>query len=185
MKTILALALLALAVPLQAKTYQIDPVHSSVEFKIRHFVSTVKGRYQKFSGTYDYEKGKPGTWKASAEIDAASIDTNMAKRDDHLRSEDFFDAAKCPKITFKSTKAAGAGNAGEITGDLTIRCVTKPVTLKVEFAEELKSGKTGASITGKIDRKDFGVSWNRVAEGVAMLGDEVNIAIELEAAPAK
>ena len=182
--TVFLMALMA-AAPLRAKTYQIDPAHSSVGFKIRHIVGKVPGRFEKLEGSFDYEKDKPETWTASAEIDAASVNTNIVRRDDHLRSADFFDVAKCPKISFKSTKADGKGSAGTITGDLTMHCVTKPVTLNVEFSDEVKGLRgdmiLGASAHGTVDRKEFGILGGPAG---GMIGGEVAIDIELEA-PAK
>ena len=100
----LAAVLAAWAVQARAASYDIDPQHSSVNFRIRHLVSKVSGNFGKFSGTYDYEEGKPSAWKADAKIDAASINTNVEARDKHLRSSDFFDVEKCPTIRRKSTR---------------------------------------------------------------------------------
>ena len=168
------------------ETYQIDPNHSAVGFRIRHLVSKVPGRFTKFEGTFDYEAGKPASWKAWAKIDAASIDTNVAKRDDHLRSPDFFDVQKCPALEFKSTKVSAAkGDSARLHGDLTIHCVTKPVVLDLEIGGAAKDpwGQARAGATGraKINRKDFGLTWNKALEaGGFLVGDEVEITIEVE-----
>lgn len=179
-------ALLALAVPAAAETYRIDPAHSSVTFKIRHFVSKVAGRFKKFDGSFDYEAGKPATWKAEATIDAASIDTDNERRDNHLRTPDFFDVDRCPKIEFKSAKVEkGKDGKTKLKGDLTMHCVTRPVTLGLEVSEPL-GDKIGAEAHGRVNRKDFGLIWNKALDkGGTMLGDDVDISIDLEASPAK
>src|SRR3989338_1839227 len=125
----------------QAATYTVDPDHTTVSFKIRHLFSNVQGDFKKFEGTIDYEPGKPETWKTSGSIDAASIDTNVEERDKHLRSGDFFDVEKFPKIEFKTTKVADAtdkslpaGQAGaKLEGVLTMHGVEKPVVLDLEI----------------------------------------------------
>ncbi|MBI3553422.1 MAG: YceI family protein [Elusimicrobia bacterium] len=168
-----------------AETFQIDPAHSSVSFRVRHLVSKVTGRFNKFEGNFDYEKGKPGAWKTSANIDPASINTDVPKRDDHLRSPDFFDVAKCPEMAFKSTKVDGVkGDKAKLHGDLTLHCVTKPVVLDLELAGTVNSPmglRAGATATGKVNRKDFGIVWNKTLDsGGLMLGDDVEITIEVE-----
>ena len=193
--TMRLLAVLAVAAsaaaPLGAATYQIDPVHSSVAFKVRHLVGKVPGRFAKFSGTFDYAKGKPGAWNASAEIETTSIDTGVEKRDNHLRSPDFFDVEKCPKIVFRSTKVTDAdGDRAKLHGDLTIHCVTKPVVLDLELGGETNDPKmghrAGATATTRINRKDFGLKWNMPMEaGGWMVGDDVDVTIEIEGVEAQ
>lgn len=177
---------LLLAVSAQAKTYVIDEAHSSVAFKIKHLGARVPGSFNKFAGKVNYDPKAPKTWSAEAEIDAASIDTNNEKRDAHLKSADFFDAEKCPKITFKSTKVEGA----KLHGDLTMRCITKPVVLDIEIGEAVAdpwgNDKMGFSAKGKLNRKDFGINWNKALDkGGWVLGEEVTLDIELEAAAEK
>lgn len=184
--TLSILVALALAAPVRAATYEIDAGHSSVGFRIKHLVGKVSGRFQKFEGTFDYVPGKPGAWKATASIDAASIDTSNPKRDEHLRGADFFDAEKCPKLRFASKSATvGKGGKGKLTGDLTLHCATKPVTLDLEVngpaPDPWGNERAGATATGKLNRKDFGMTWNKTLDkGGLMIGDEVEIQIEIE-----
>ncbi|MEK7288230.1 MAG: YceI family protein [Elusimicrobiota bacterium] len=188
-KTFTVGVLFALAAPLAAKTYEIDPVHSSVMFRIHHLVRKLPGNFTKFEGNFEYEKGNPKMWKAMASIDAASINTNNEDRDKHLRAPDFFDVEKCPKLTFVGVKVEEVkDNMAKLYGDLTMHCVTKPVVLDVEIGEEIKNpwGKMvlGVSAKTKISRKDFGISWNKILEaGGFVLGDEVEIMMDLEASP--
>lgn len=191
MKRILvAAAALAAAAAARADTFTIDPAHSSVNFTVRHFVSKVHGRFTKFQGSFDYVEGKPKLWKAHAVIDAASVDTAVAPRDNHLRSGDFFDVKNCPNLEFTSTKVLeSSAESAKLAGDLTMHCVTKPVVLDVEFdgfMKDARGTKAGVTATTKIDRKDFGMVWNKALDkGGMMLGDDVSISIDLEAnAPA-
>ena len=184
-----AAAALAFPAAATAATWDLDPAHTSVQFSVRHLmVSNVRGEFGKVSGTVQADEADPTRSKIEAEIDAASIDTRIEKRDTHLRSADFLDVAKYPKITFVSTKieAAGAGHF-KVSGDLTLHGVTRPVVLDVEGpTPEIKDpwGKTraGAQATTKINRKDFGINWNQAldAGGVAV-GDELTITIDVEA----
>lgn len=183
----LIVALGMAATPLQAETYQIDPVHSSVIFRVRHMVvSRVTGRFEKFTGAFGYEPDNPKAWNAEAEIDAASINTNVQKRDDHLRSADFLDVQKCPKILFKSTGVTGVvGNRARLHGDLTIHCVTRPVALDLEIGgvtqDPWGNQRAGAAATTHINRKDFGLTWNKALEtGGLVVGEEVEITLEVE-----
>ncbi|WP_345971907.1 YceI family protein [Sulfurimonas diazotrophicus] len=160
--------------------YDVDPTHSNVGFKIRHMmISNVNGRFAEFSGNYDLE-GK--VLKAlSGTIKSASVDTDNAKRDDHLRSADFFDVAKYPEITFTMTSFDG----DSVTGELTIHGVTRSVTLEAEVSGTIKDpwGMTRSSIIleGSIKRSDFGLTYNQVLEaGGVALSDKVKITIELE-----
>ncbi len=187
MKRILAAACLCvrMAGPLAAETFKIDPSHSSVTFRIRHFVSNVQGRFNKFEGSFDYVEGKPASWAAKAKIDAASINTDQAKRDEHLRSADFFDTEKCPSIEFSSSKATDIkGGKGKLLGSLTLHCVTKPVALDLEFGGTVKTAqgvKAGAVAKGTINRKDFGIVWNKTLDsGALILGEDVEITIDIE-----
>lgn len=180
----------ALMVPFyaQAATYTLDPAHTSIGFKVKHLMITnVKGVFEKFQGTLILDEKDITKSKISATIDIASINTNIAKRDDHLRSADFFDAAKYPTMTFESTKIEKAGaDKLKVTGNLTIRGVTKPVVLNVEgLNQEIKTPqggfKRGASATGVVNRQDFGVSWNKKLDaGGVVVADEVHIIIDAE-----
>lgn len=180
---IAAAALLGLTSMAQAApaTWTIDPNHSNVTFTIRHFFSKVTGSFTKFSGKIVYDPANLSASSAQAEIDAASIFTANEKRDGHLKSADFFDVEKFPKLTFQSTKVTPQGDKLIIEGNLTMHGVTKPVTLEGAM---LGSGpdKAGFEASGKLDRKEYGIIWNRVADqGGAMLGDDVTIQIAVEA----
>lgn len=182
------LGLAALASPLAAETYKIDPAHSGVSFRVAHLVvSKVTGRFEKFQGSVEYVKGKAKTWKAEAVIEAASINTNVADRDKHLRSADFLDAEKFPELTFKSVKVVGGkGNKAKLIGDLTIRGVTQRVTLDLEIGGTIQdpwgNQRLGATARTKISRKDFGLTWNKILEaGGVVVGDEIEISLEIEA----
>jgi len=194
-----AVALLSAAAAAQAVEYQIDPVHSSAQFSVRHMmVSNVRGEFAKVTGTVVYDPKNPKASSVEATIDATSINTHEPRRDEDLKSPNFFDVAKYPTLTFKSKKVekAGAGKL-RVTGDLTIHGVTKEVVLDVEGpSPEAKMGpniKAGASASTTINRKDFGLMWNKVLEsGGVVVGDEVKITLEIEmgrkapaAAPAK
>jgi polyisoprenoid-binding protein YceI len=175
--------LLGLSPAVQAApaTWTIDPNHSNVTFTIRHFFSKVNGSFTKFSGKIVYDPANVAASSAKAEIDAASIFTANERRDGHLKSADFFDVEKHPKVTFESTKITPAGDKVKIEGNLTMHGVTKPVTLEGAF---LGAGpdKAGFEASGKVDRKDFGIVWNKVADqGGMMLGDDVTIRIDVEA----
>lgn len=171
-----------------ASTWDIDPDHSHVGFKVRHLmVSNVKGSFHKLRGVVKVDEKDITRSSASATIDTASIDTNVKKRDDDLRSEKFLDVAKYPAMTFVSTKVEQTGpDRLKVTGDLTLHGVTRPVVLDVEGPTgEVKDpmGKTrrGAFARTKIDRKDFGLNWNKAMEtGGVLVGDEVAIEIEVE-----
>jgi len=183
------LGLVAAAAAARAETWNIDPAHTTVEFSVRHMmISNVKGQFEKVSGTIAANGSDPNSVQISALIDATSINTRVEKRDTHLKSAAFLDVDKYPTITFKSTRVEPDGpDKWKVTGDLTLHGVTKPVVLEVETAAgpiKDPSGKTraGASATTKIDRKDFGVVWNKPMEtGGVLVGDEVSIAIEVEA----
>jgi polyisoprenoid-binding protein YceI len=170
-----------------AANWQIDPSHSAAQFSVRHLMVTkVRGEFGKMAGTVQYDAKAPEKMAIDATIDVASINTREAKRDDHLRSPDFFDVAKFPSMTFKSksAKAKGKGKL-DVTGDLTIRGVTKQVVLAVEGLDsEVKdpwgNSRTGAVGTTKINRKDFGLTWNQALEtGGVMVGDEVEITVDV------
>jgi polyisoprenoid-binding protein YceI len=182
------LGLVVVAAAARAATWNIDPVHTTVEFSVRHMmISNVKGQFEKVSGTVSANGSDPNSVLINAVIDATSINTRVEKRDAHLKSAAFLDVDKYPTITFKSTKVEPDGsNKWKVTGDLTLHGVTKPVVLEVETTAPIKdpSGKTraGASATTKIDRKDFGLLWNKPMEaGGVLVGDEVAISIEVEA----
>ncbi len=189
MRMILALAVVLSAAPaLRAEVYIIDSGHSSVGFRVKHLVGKVPGRFTKFEGTVTYEPGKPDTWKTEAKIAADSVNTDNEKRDGHLKTPDFFDTAKCPDITFKSTKVTDVkGETAKLHGDLTMHCVTKPVVLDLEIGGTTKdpwgNAKAGFTATGTLNRKDFGIVWNKTLDaGGLMLGEDISIALDVEAA---
>ena len=186
---ILAVGLMLLSPRLaSAATWNIDPDHSSVGFSIRHLmVSNVKGNFDRFSGTVDLDDKNITASKVSATIDASSIDTRVQKRDDHLRSPDFFDVAKYPEISFVSKRWSRAANGKlKVSGDLTMHGVTRTVVLDVApFSKETRDpwGNTRRGTTAKttINRKDFGIDWNKSLDtGGLMIGDQVEITLEIE-----
>ena len=169
-------------------SYEIDPAHSAAAFAVKHMmVSTVRGEFDKVSGTVVLDEKDLKKSRIDATIDATTISTRNEKRDAHLKSPDFFDVEKFPTITFKSTdvKAAGKGKF-KVAGDLTLHGVTRPVVLDVESAAtEAKDPygniKRGAVATTKLNRKDFGLSWNAALEtGGVAVSDEVVVTIDLE-----
>ena len=167
--------------------YAIDPAHSSVGFSIRHMmIAKVNGNFDKFSGTLAYDAANPSASSVNATIETASINTREQKRDEHLKSGDFFDAAKFPTITFKSTSVTGQKGAFTVAGELSLHGVTKPVTLTVDGpTDEMKDPwgnlRVGLSATTKIKRKDFGLEWNAALEtGGILVGEEVSITLDLQ-----
>jgi polyisoprenoid-binding protein YceI len=183
--TIIALTLPAFAF---ATTWAIDPDHSNVGFKVRHLmVSNVKGNFEKHTGTVEINDKDITKSKVEVSIDTSSINTNVQKRDEHLRSADFFDVAKYPAMTFVSKKVAKAGKDKlKVTGDLTLHGITKQVVLDVEGpTKESKDPwgniRKGATATTKINRKDFGLAWNAALEtGGVAVGEEITITLEIE-----
>lgn len=180
-------ALVSIATPSFATTYTIDPQHSQAGFSVRHMMlSNVRGAFSKVSGTIDYDPAKPAASKVDATIDMSSVDTHDAQRDEHLKKADFFDVAKYPTMTFKSTKVVAKGKAGlTVTGDLTLHGITKSVVLDVDGpTAELKSpkgNKRGASGTTKINRKDFGITYNKQLDnGGVAIGESVDVFIDVE-----
>ena len=169
----------------EMETYRIDPEHTNLGFKIRHFFSKVPGRFNTFEGTIELDREDLTKGKVEITIDTASIDTNESARDKHLRSDDFFDVANHPKMVFKSKKVRKVGeNKLKVDGELTIRGVTKPVTLDVDVLGFGKGyGFRGAfEVRTTINRMDFGVSWNDVVEGAGLvLGHDVEILFNIEA----
>ncbi|NTU58976.1 MAG: polyisoprenoid-binding protein [Chlorobiaceae bacterium] len=171
-----------------ASTWSIDPDHSSVGFKVKHLmVSNVRGSFEKYTGVVDIDDKDITKSKVDVTIDPNSINTNVQKRDEHLRSADFFDVAKFPIMTFVSKKWTNAGQgAMKVTGDLTIHGVTRSVVLNVApFSKESKDPwgniRRGTSAGTKINRKDFGLTWNKSLEtGGVLVGEEVDISLEVE-----
>jgi polyisoprenoid-binding protein YceI len=190
MKARLAVLAAALAVAppvLAADTYQFDKSHTTVGFQVRHIVTNVGGKFQDFSGTIKVDRVKPENSSVEFTIQAASINTNEPKRDEHLKSPDFFDVANQPTITFRSTSVKPTGkDAYEVTGNLTMRGVTKAITLPITFLGEGKdpwgNEKMGFELQTTLNRKDYGINWNKALDqGGFLVGDEVKVQISVEA----
>lgn len=186
-----ALALALVAGTSQADTYTVDKAHSEVMFSVRHMgVSRVTGRFNDFTGTITGDPARPEAGSVEFVIKTASIDTKEAGRDKHLQSPDFFDAAKYPEITFKSSAVAAKGqNQYEVTGTLTMHGVSKEVTLPVIMLGPVKDPggkeKVGFETSVTLNRKDYGITWNRALDaGGVVVSDDVLVTIALEAAKA-
>lgn len=169
-----------------AGAYQIDPAHSKVGFEIPHLViSSVEGRFNAFEGTLDLNE-KFEKSKVKFSVDISSIDTGNSKRDDHLKSPDFFDAGKYPKMTFESTEVKGTPEGFKLTGNLTIHGVTKPQTFEAKYTGSAKDGygNEKAAFTAKkeISRKEYGLTWNNMVEAGPVVGDKVTIDLKIQAA---
>ena len=190
MKRIIIAAAMIFSIPYAAvaSTWTIDPDHSNFGFKIKHLmVSNVKGNFEKYSGVIEINDKDVTKSKVEVTIETNSINTNVKKRDDHLRSADFFDVAKYPTMTFVSKQVVSAGqDKFTVTGDFTLHGVTKEVVLNLEGpAGESKDPwgniRKGATATTKINRKDFGLKWNQALEtGGVLVGDDVEITLEVE-----
>jgi len=194
-KTVFRIAVLAVglaaAVTLPAvaaaATYAVDQAHSEASFQVRHLVTKVRNKFADFAGTVVMDAAKPEASSVEFTIQATSIDTSVADRDKHLRSDDFFAVEKYPEITFKSTKVERAGDhAYQVTGDLTMRGVTKRITLPVTYLGEVKDPwghvKAGFETAITLNRKDFGINWNKALDqGGVLVGDEVEVSISIEA----
>ncbi len=181
----LALLLPALAAA-EPVTYKVDTSHSGVGFTIRHFVTNVPGRFKDFDGSIKYDKQNPAASSVNFTVRAASIDTDNDDRDEHLRSPDFFNVEKNPTWTFSSTEIkAKDADTLEVTGDLTLNGVTKKVTIPVEVLGTMKTPrgeKAGFETSFTVNRKDYGIVWNRVLDtGGTVLGEDVKINIAIEA----
>jgi polyisoprenoid-binding protein YceI len=167
------------------RTYTIDRNHSSIGFRIRHLVSNVEGRFGDFAGTITYDPAKPENSSVDVTVQAASINTDTPRRDDDLRSDNFFDVAKYPTLTFKSVSVQRkSANELTLTGDLTMHGVTKRITVPVDVLGTMpfRGGeKAGFSTSFEVNRKDYGITWNRALDnGGALLGDDVKVTINLE-----
>ena len=186
---VLLTALTLMAAPLfAAEVFTIDKGHSSATFKVRHMMANFTGRFTDFAGTINIDRAKPAASSVEFTIQAASIDTDSEGRDKHLKSADFFDVEKFPTITFKSTeiKPSGKKDVYDVTGDFTMHGVTKRITLPVTALGFGKNGRgmpvAGFEIETTLNRKDYGIVWNRnIDEGGILLGDDVKIAVNIEA----
>ncbi len=173
-------SLLLGSLSLFAAPYSVDPAHSSIGFKVKHMmISTVSGNFSSFSGAYDLDKGKLKS--LSGTVKTSTVNTGILKRDDHLRSADFFDVAVYPEMTFAMTSHKGK----KVTGNLSIHGITKVVTMDIDMGGEITdpwgNKRSGFVLTGVLNRKDFGLNWNKAIEaGGVVVGDEVKMMIEIE-----
>lgn len=172
-------------------TFSLDPAHSSVNFSARHMMlSKVRGQFKVVSGSLTLAEGSSIPTTIDATIDVSSIDTSETQRDGHLKSPDFLDAEQFRQITFKSSTIVRAGEAFTATGDLTIHGVTKSITLAGQLEGRTKdpwgNDRVAFSATTKINRKDFGLTWNQMLEtGGVLVGEDIAIELEIQAIPAK
>lgn len=170
-----------------SNTYKIDPAHSTASFSIKHMmIAKVHGTFEKMSGILTFDAANPSQSNIEVTIEAGSINTHEAQRDQHLKSPDFFDIDQFPVILFKSTKVENSGGEVKVTGDLTIHGVTKSIVLEVEGPSQEMTDpwgniKIGASARTKIKRKDFGLTWNAALEaGGFLVGDDVSINLDVQ-----
>lgn len=175
---------------MSAKQWTIDPAHTQIEFAVKHMMfTTVRGQFSEFEGTVELDREDPAASSVSVAIETASVDTGVSDRDDHLRSGDFFDAESHPRITFESKRVTGSIDEGgdfEIIGDLTIRGVTKEVTLKASFdgtgTDPWGGTRAGFTAETAIDRRDFDLTWNQALEtGGVLVGHDVKISLQVQA----
>lgn len=168
-------------------TWKIDPVHTSVEFSAKHLmITTVKGRIADIEGTIHGDEKDVQNSSVEVTLRPASLDTRTEQRDQHLRSADFLDVEKYPEIKFRSTRITGDKESFELTGDLTIRDVTKPITLDVEFEGKMRDPwggeRVGFSAKGKLDRREWGLTYNQALEtGGVVVGHDIRISLEVQA----
>lgn len=169
--------------------FAIDGMHSKIGFEVPHLViSTVEGKFNKYEGTFTVDK-KIDKSKVEVSIDTDSVDTGIGQRDTHLKSPDFFDAAKYPKMTFTSTKVSQKDDTLTITGDLKVKDVSKKITFDLKYLGAVKDGYGAEKLAfkgkTKISRKEFGLKWNQAVEAGPVVGDEIEISLALEAAAVK
>ena len=174
-----------------ATRFSIDPAHSDVSFSVRHMMfAKVRGHFRKFSGNVTLDDANPAASSVEAEIESASIDTGSPDRDKHLRTPDFLDVEKFPKLTFKSSKVEGKGDKLSVTGTLTLHGLSKEVVLDVERTGSGKdpwgNERQGFAAKGSLNRKDFGLAWNQALEaGGVLVGEKIELELEVQALPAK
>jgi len=188
---LLALAATASLAASAPVTWKVDPAHTEVGFEVRHFFSKVHGVFHDVEGAIVFDEANPSAIQVDASVKAASVDTGNNKRDEDLRSANFFEVEKNPVLSFKSTKVAKAGkNKYKVTGDLTMRGVTKSVVFDAEFlgssavsvGGQSWGSKAGFSATTVVNRKDFGINWNQTLDnGGLMVDDMVTIVLNIEA----
>ena len=187
MKNSIFVSLMLVGTTVQAQSWKIDPVHSSAQFSVKHLmIMNVRGDFKKVTGSAVYDPKNLSAASLEASIETSTISTREEKRDTHLKSADFLDVAKFPTITFKSTKFEKAGNGLKVSGNLTIRGVTKSAVLMVdgptvEIKDTYGNQRVGATATTKVNRKDFGIAYNAVLEaGGVVVGDDVAITLDVE-----
>ncbi|MCT7587443.1 YceI family protein [Aliarcobacter butzleri] len=175
-------ALLLTGSLLMATEYKVDNAHSNVGFTVKHMMITnVNGNFKTYDANIDYDEATKTFKKLSATVETKTVNTGIEKRDDHLRSDDFFASEKFPKMTFEMISYKADGDEGKMTGNLTIRGITKQVTLDVEDIASM-GNKIGFALEGKINRTDFGLKWNKAIElGGVAVGEEVKIKVDVEA----
>jgi polyisoprenoid-binding protein YceI len=177
----------ATAVPSTIRTYVVDKAHSEVQFQVRHLITKVRGRFSDFTGTIDLDEARPDRSRVSFVAQAASVDTNQADRDTHLKSDDFFAVEKFPTLTFSSSRIIDRGsNQFDVAGELTIRGVTQSIVLPVSFLGKARdpwgNEKLAFETEVTIDRKEFGLVWNAPLEaGGFLVGDQVKVSVSLQA----
>lgn len=184
--TALMMATSAFAQKVEPGSYKLDPAHSKIAFEIPHLViATVEGKFNSSEGVIDL-KEKFDASTVQMTVDVASIDTGVKDRDDHLKSPDFFDVSKFPKMTFKSTSLKGSPAQFQLTGDLSIHGVTKKVTFDGKYLGSVKDAfgqqKVAFTASAKIQRKDFGLKWNNMVEAGPVVGDEVTLKLSIQGA---
>ena len=183
----IAIFILAIQPSMAQSNWNIDPAHSLAQFQVKHLmISNVRGNFNTFSGKVVFDGKNYATVQAAATIDVASINTREPKRDDHLRSPDFFNAAAYPKITFKSKRVEGIdGNKFKLIGNLTMHGITKEIVLNVEASPIIKGmqgeSRIGVQATARVNRQDYSIKWNRSLDsGGVVVSDEVQIMLDLE-----
>jgi polyisoprenoid-binding protein YceI len=176
-----------LTLPVMAEVYEIDPTHSSIGFSVKHMViSKVRGGFDTFSGQFEFKERDPSSWRVTATAETASVNTGNDNRDEHLRNADFFDVEKFPTLTFEGKHVTVDKRGGYLLhGELTLHGVTKHMELVLEYNGSIKdpwgNNRAGFSASGKINRKDYGLAWNKVMEGGGLtVGEDVEITIEIE-----
>jgi len=184
-------AVLVAASAFAADTFVVDKAHSEALFQVRHLVSRVTGRFDDFSGTINVDRANPSVSSVEINIKTTSIDTGNENRDKDLRSPNFFEVDKYPEISFKSTsiKPTAKKDTYDVTGTFTMHGVTKTITVPVEFLGFIKdprgNERAGFTVHTTLNRKDYGITWNRVLDnGGTLLGDDVNVTVNIEAAKA-
>jgi polyisoprenoid-binding protein YceI len=187
-QTLVFALLLAAPALFAGDTFVVDKNHSEANFQVRHLMSKVSGKFSDVSGSIDVDRAKPSASSVQFTVKTDSVNTGAADRDKHLKTADFFDAEKCPEITFKSTAIAPTAKKDlyNVTGDLTMHCVTKRVTIPVEFLgfgkDPRGNERAGFTLNTRLNRKDYGINWNRALDaGSFLVSDDVDVNVNVEA----